>query len=173
MLLSKNARCCFCIFFERDRCLHKRAGGGGKLFSVRLPLSFAAYSHCAACTLGSLRAWQSPMSLPGIRLSKSSLRVRSRLGIVSLFHVLWCDVLCHTVHTGPCLCSMGALTLHSAFLDLWLSTWEDWRPHISTWLENVDETDLHHLGRLRIPSTLINHIPAEEKHHLRWRVAWH
>ena len=62
---------------------------------------------------------------------------------------------------------------NSAFLDLWLSTWEDWRPHISTWLENVDETDLHHLGRLRIPSTLIDHIPAEEKHHLRWRVAWH
>jgi hypothetical protein len=58
-------------------------------------------------------------------------------------------------------------------MDLWLSTWEDWRPHISTWLENVEETDLHHLGRLRIPSTLIEHIPAEEKHHLRWRVAWH
>ena len=32
---------------------------------------------------------------------------------------------------------------------------------------------MHHLGRLRIPSTLIDHIPAEEKHHLRWRVAWH
>ena len=53
---------------------------------------------------------------------------------------------------------------NSAFLDLWLSTWEDRRPHISTWLENMDEADLHHLGRLRIPSTLIDHIPAEEKH---------
>ena len=37
----------------------------------------------------------------------------------------------------------------------------------------MDETNLHHLGRLRIPSTLIDHIPAEEKHNLRWRVAWH
>ena len=58
-------------------------------------------------------------------------------------------------------------------MDLWLSTWEDWRPRISTWLDNVEEADLHHLGRLRIPSTLIDHIPAEEKHHQRWRVAWH
>ena len=58
-------------------------------------------------------------------------------------------------------------------MDLWLSMWEDWRPHISTWLESVEEADLHHLGRLRIPSTLIEHVPAEEKHHLRWRVAWH
>ena len=58
-------------------------------------------------------------------------------------------------------------------MDLWLFTWEAWRPHISTWLGNIEETDLHHLGRLRIPSSLVEHILAEEKHRMRWRVAWH
>ena len=58
-------------------------------------------------------------------------------------------------------------------MDLWLSTWDEWRPHISTWLGSIEEMDLHHLGRLRIPSSLIEHIPAEEKHHMRWQVAWH
>ena len=28
--------------------------------SIFTPLSSSAYSHCASCTLGSLRAWQSP-----------------------------------------------------------------------------------------------------------------
>ena len=34
-------------------------------------MSFAAYSHCASRTLGSLRAWQSPTASPGFRFSSS------------------------------------------------------------------------------------------------------
>ena len=37
-------------------------------------------------------------------------KLSSRLGIVLVCHVLWCDVFCHTLHMGPCLCSMGAHT---------------------------------------------------------------
>ena len=40
--------------------------------SVCTPLFSSAYSHCAPCTLGSLRAWQSSTASPGFRLSQSS-----------------------------------------------------------------------------------------------------
>jgi hypothetical protein len=39
--------------------------------SIFTRLSFSACSHCTSCTLGSLRAWQSPTASPGFRLNRS------------------------------------------------------------------------------------------------------
>ena len=45
-------------------------------------VAFSAYTHCASCTLGSLRAWQSPTASPGFRLSSRSLRVTSATTVI-------------------------------------------------------------------------------------------
>ena len=74
---------------------------------------------------------------------------------------------------------MRCLAWRLAFVELWLSSWEEWRPHVTQWLDEARPADLHHIGRLRILSVrviaqfLIDHITAECMLQMRYQVVWH
>ena len=59
------------------------------------------------------------------------------------------------------------------FVELWLSSWEEWRPHAAKWLDGAGPPNLHHIGCLRISQYFIDYIPAERMSQMRFRVAWH
>ena len=59
------------------------------------------------------------------------------------------------------------------FRSLWLSTWGDWETHVTARFDNAACSDLMHISRLRIPTSLIEYVPQALHKHLRERVAWH
>ena len=76
-------------------------------------------------------------------------------------------------HQPPAAIPISPLRWVPVFVTEWVRTWDTWSDLAQHWISTASAEDLDHISKLRVPQSLIDIVPRNRLHALRYRVAWH